>query len=102
MSEVWIPGEQTTVARLLAHRLEVDPDGPYLDVCGVALTAAEVASTARRLANALADLGVGRGDRVATVIENSAEAMLAWWGAVRAGAIAVPINTAYKLSLIHI
>ena len=96
MSEVWIPGEQTTVARLLAHRLEVDPDGPYLDVCGVAMTAAEVAETARRLANALADLGVGRGDRVATVIENSAEAMLAWWGIVTAGAIAVPINTAYK------
>ena len=49
-----------------------------------------------RLANALRQLGVQPGDRVATLIENSAEAMLAWWGVVRAGAIAVPINTAYK------
>ena len=36
------------------------------------------------------------GDRVATLVENSAEAMLAWWGIVRGGAVAVPINTAYK------
>ncbi len=33
---------------------------------------------------------------MATLIENSAEAMYAWWGAVRAGAVAVPVNTAYK------
>ncbi len=93
---IWISGEQTTVAQLLERRLEVDPDGEYLDVCSVKLTAAEVASTSARLANALSQLGVGKGDRVATLIENSAEATLAWWGAVRAGAIAVPINTAYK------
>jgi crotonobetaine/carnitine-CoA ligase len=36
------------------------------------------------------------GDRVATLIENSPEAMLAWWGAVRGNVVAVPINTAYK------
>lgn len=93
---IWISGEQTTIAQLLERRLESDPDGEYLDVCGTKLTAAEVASTAHRLANALNQLGVGKGDRVATLIENSAEATLAWWGAIRAGAIAVPINTAYK------
>jgi crotonobetaine/carnitine-CoA ligase len=93
---IWISGEQTTVGRLLDRRLESDPDGEYLDVCGTKLSAAEVASVADRLADALHQLGVTPGDRVATLIENSAEAMLAWWGAVRAGAIAVPINTAYK------
>jgi len=93
---VWISGEQTTVGQLLARRLDDDPHGEYLDVCGRVLTAAEVDSTARRLAAALGELGVGRGERVATLIENSAEATLAWWGTVTAGAIAVPINTAYK------
>jgi len=93
---IWISGEQTTVSQLLERRLETDPHGEYLDVCGTKLSAAEVASTANRLANALSQLGVAKGDRVATLIENSAEATLAWWGAVRAGAIAVPINTAYK------
>src|SRR5918996_1121060 len=87
---------QSTVVELLERRLEADPDSEYLDVCGAKVTAADVATTANRLANALADLGISRGDRVATLIENSAEAMLAWWGAIRLGAIAVPINTAYK------
>lgn len=94
--EVWISGAQSTVPALLSRRLDDDPDGEYLDVCGTKLTAADVADTSARLASSLRDLGVGPGDRVSTLIENSAEAALAWWGIVRAGAVAVPINTAYK------
>jgi crotonobetaine/carnitine-CoA ligase len=93
---VWISGEQHTVPDLLERRLEADPDGEYLDVCGTKVSARDVAETANRLANAYLEMGVRPGDRVATLIENSAEAMFAWWGAVRAGAIAVPVNTAYK------
>ncbi len=93
---VWQSGEEHTVLELLERRLESAPDAPYLDVCGDTASAAEVASVADRLANAYGQLGVRPGDRVATLIENSAEAMYAWWGAVRAGAVAVPVNTAYK------
>jgi crotonobetaine/carnitine-CoA ligase len=93
---VWISEEQETVADLLRGRLESDPDSEYLDVCGVKSSAAEVASIAHKIANALAELGVRQGDRVATLVENSSEAMLAWWGIVIGGAVAVPINTAYK------
>jgi carnitine-CoA ligase len=95
-AEVWISGEQQTVNGLLDRRLADDPHGEYLDVCGTKLSAAEVASAANRLANTLAAMGVRPGDRVATLVENSAEALLAWWGIVRGGAVAVPINTAYK------
>jgi carnitine-CoA ligase len=93
---VWISGGRRTVLEILEGRLDRDPDGEYLDVCGTKLTARHVATTANRLANSLAELGVVRGDRVATLVENSAEAVLAWWGTVRAGAVAVPVNTAYK------
>ncbi|HYF45558.1 MAG TPA: AMP-binding protein, partial [Acidimicrobiales bacterium] len=93
---VWTSGEEHTVVELLEQRLHSDPEAPYLDVCGVTATAAEVVSVANRLANAYAELGVRPGDRVASLVENSAEAMHAWWGAVRGGAVAVPINTAYK------
>jgi crotonobetaine/carnitine-CoA ligase len=89
-------GEQRTVLELLDDRLRTDPDGEYLDVCGTKLTAADVASVAHRVANGLRGLGVEPGDRVATLVENSAEAALAWWGIVCRGAVAVPINTAYK------
>ena len=93
----WISGsEQFTLRRLLEGRVAADPDGEYLDVCGTRLTAADVYGAANRLANALSGLGVRPGDRVATLIENSAEAVLAWWGAVHSGAVAVPVNTAYK------
>jgi crotonobetaine/carnitine-CoA ligase len=95
-AEVWIKGEQGTVLDLLTRRLESDPDREYLDVCGVKSSAADVSDAAARIAGALAGFGVERGDRVASLIENSNEAMLAWWGIVAGGGVAVPINTAYK------
>jgi crotonobetaine/carnitine-CoA ligase len=93
---VWKKDEQHTLPGLLERRLEADPDGPYLDVVGTTLSAAEVARSAGSVHGALADLGVAPGDRVATLFENSPEAVVAWWGIVLAGAIAVPINSAYK------
>jgi carnitine-CoA ligase len=42
------------------------------------------------------DFGVGRHERVATLIENSPEMVQAWWGTVTGGQVSVPINTAYK------
>jgi carnitine-CoA ligase len=96
MSAGWISDDERTVIDLLHARLASDPDGPYLDVTGTPATAAEVADVSGRLAGALIALGVEPGDRVATLIENSPEAMISWWGVVLAGAVAVPINTAYK------
>ena len=94
--QVWISGGQATVNELLDRRLSDDPHGEYLDVVGTKLSAAEVVSAANRIAASLAAMGVRPGDRVATLVENSAEALLAWWGIVRGGAVAVPVNTAYK------
>ena len=93
---IWRGGEQATVTSLLDERLDANPGGEYLDVCGTKFSAADVNDAANRIANGLSALGLRAGDRVASLIENSPEAMLAWWGAVRGGYIAVPINTAYK------
>jgi crotonobetaine/carnitine-CoA ligase len=41
-------------------------------------------------------LGVGYGDRVCLVLPNCPEILLSWFGLSTLGAIAVPINTAYK------
>jgi malonyl-CoA/methylmalonyl-CoA synthetase len=51
---------------------------------------------ARRVATGLRDLGVGPGDRVAIYAENSHGFVLAYLGALRAGAIAVPVNVLYR------
>jgi crotonobetaine/carnitine-CoA ligase len=90
---VWMCGEQHTVPQLLEMRLEASPDSPYLDVCGTAFTAAEVASASNRIGNSLITLGVERGDRVASLVENSPEAMLAWWSAVRASGATASVST---------
>ncbi len=95
-TDVWRSGEQSTISELLMRRLDVDPDGPYLDVCGDTVTAAQLVDVSSRLASSLRSMGVSQGDRVATLIENSIEAVYAWWGIILAGAIAVPVNTAYK------
>jgi crotonobetaine/carnitine-CoA ligase len=93
---IWKAGEASTISGLLEARLDADPDAEYLDVCGTSFSAAAVRSTANRVAAALAALGAGPGERVATLIENSPAALLAWFGIVRGGAVAVPVNTAYK------
>jgi carnitine-CoA ligase len=93
---VWIPSEQHTVAELLLDRCESAPSSPYLDVVASAYTAAEVADAAGRIAALLGAIGMAQGDRVASVVENSPEAMLLWWGITWAGGVSVPINTAYK------
>jgi crotonobetaine/carnitine-CoA ligase len=92
----WISDDERTIVDLLQARLDTDPDGEYLDVVGTKLSAADVFDVAGRLSSVLSALGVGSGERVATLLENSSEATLSWWGAVLAGAVAVPINTAYK------
>ena len=40
--------------------------------------------------------GLAKGDRVATLVENSSEAVISQFGAVQLGGVSVPINTAYK------
>lgn len=92
----WISEDQHTIPSLLKRRLESDPDSEYLDVCGTKFSAREVDDAACRIANGLAALGVVPGERVATLLENSPEAVLAWWGTVLGGFVAVPVNTAYK------
>jgi crotonobetaine/carnitine-CoA ligase len=88
--------QQRTLLDVLAHRLETDPDGPYLDFEGVQVTARQVDEAAGRLAHALANLGVGRGDRVATLLENRPEQVESFFGTLKLGAIHQPVNTAYR------
>ena len=63
----------------------------------VTITFAELRAAAERLAAVFAERGVGKGDRVAIMLENDAavEAHIAYHASHRVGAINVPINTRY-------
>jgi crotonobetaine/carnitine-CoA ligase len=88
--------EQTTVVTALARRLQTDPDGPYLDFEGDMYTARAIDAEANRLAAVLSELGVERGDRIATLLDNRAEQVISFFAALKLAAVQVPVNTAYK------
>jgi len=58
-------------------------------------TYADMLAASARFANVLVALGVKPGDRVAVQVEKSFEALMLYLGTVRAGAIFLPLNSAY-------
>ncbi len=71
-------------------------DRPFLHLPGGdSLSGAAFLDLCARTAGALAGLGVRPGDRVAVQVEKSAQALALYGGAVMAGAVFLPMNTAY-------
>ncbi len=68
------------------------------DLSGRRLTYADLRRRIAQIAGALHALGVAPGDRVAAQIEKSPEALMLYLGAIEAGAVFLPLNTAYTSS----
>jgi benzoate-CoA ligase family protein len=64
------------------------------DECSV--TYADLDVAVRRFASALLEAGVQAGDRVALLLPDTPALSFAFWGAIAAGAVAVPINPLLK------
>lgn len=92
----WSSGNGETVVGILARAALEHPDRVHLDFTGDFYTYGEVDRRSDRLAHGLATLGVGKGDTVATILDNNIDAVVAWFGINKLGAISVPVNTAYK------
>jgi len=56
-------------------------------------TYAQLAEAVNRAGNALADLGLAPGDRVILAIKDCPAFFFAFWGAIKAGFVPVPVNT---------
>lgn len=83
---------------LFQHFSEAAADGAktLLHAPGRApLTVKEVFDAAGRFANVLSRHGVRPGDRVAVQVEKSPEALVLYLACLRAGAVYLPLNTAY-------
>ena len=92
----WMAGSADTVTSAFARAAEADPNRVFLEVDGEALTYGEFDRRLREVAFGLADLGVTRGDRVASLLDNSVDAAAVWFATMALGAIYVPINTANR------
>jgi len=64
-------------------------------------TYGEFDANVNRVGNALAGLGIGRGDKVGIMLPNIPEHLYAWLGTMKLGAIDVPINPQFKGKLLR-
>ncbi len=85
----------TNIADLVRRSAAKRPDHPALVTVHGGLTWSEVDRRVDEVAHALAEAGLGRGSRVALMIGNRPEFVIAYFGILRAGMVAVPCNTAY-------
>jgi acyl-CoA synthetase (AMP-forming)/AMP-acid ligase II len=87
-----------TNAYLVHHFLERaaqgSPDHPFLIHEGAKTGYGEVDAGANRVARVLIGEGIRRGDRVALLAQNSRFYVESYYGILKAGGIAVPLNTA--------
>lgn len=81
-----------SVARVLDRALAEDPGREALVTRTRRLTYAQLDGLADRAAHALRGLGVEPGDRVAACLPNDADVVVAFHGAMRAGAVWVGVN----------
>ena len=92
-AEVDIPRE--TVPDLLTAAAQRFPDRPALEFFGAATSYAELRDAVARAATVLHDLGVRPGDRVALVLPNCPQHVVAFNAVLRLGAVVVEHNPLY-------
>ena len=84
-----------TVPNLLQHSAARDPDSPALFFYGACISYRDLDDLTTRLALALQRLGVKQSDRVALMLPNIPQSVIAYYGILKAGAVAVPTNPLY-------
>lgn len=92
-AEVEVPRE--TVPDLLTSAAQRFPDRPALEFFGATTSYAELRDAVARAATGLRDLGVRPGDRVALVLPNCPQHVVAFNAVLRLGAVVVEHNPLY-------
>jgi crotonobetaine/carnitine-CoA ligase len=96
------PRDRCVLRHLLDRLVRETPDRPFawFDV-GETWSFERTRAEAARTAAGLQQLAVGRGDRVLVWLPNSPLMLRCWFGINYAGAAYVPVNTAYRGSLLE-
>lgn len=84
-----------TLPELFGRTAARYPHSPAVIFYGARLSFREIDDLITRFALSLRDLGVGLGDRVALMLPNCPQAVIAYYAALRAGALVVPTNPLY-------
>ncbi len=89
------------IAKLLIHAAAAYPNNEALDFLGRSFTYKELLRQSRKMANALKELPVAKGDRVAIMLPNCPQAVISYYGALMAGAVVVQTNPTYTERELH-
>ncbi len=92
--EVDIP--PITLPELLATAARRFPDAPAMLFYGRSITYAELDTLTARFAAGLVQAGVRPGERIVLVLPNTPQAVICYYGALRAGALVVLANPLYE------
>jgi long-chain acyl-CoA synthetase len=84
------------LAHLLADAASGDGERPALLHDGARIDYTQLEASARRFAGLLRSAGIGPGDRVALLLPNEPAYISAYYGALKLGAILVPLNPMLK------
>ncbi|HKS43845.1 MAG TPA: amino acid adenylation domain-containing protein, partial [Amycolatopsis sp.] len=94
-NDIAVPGPVATLPELFAAQVARTPDTVAAVDTGRALTYAELDAEANRIAHWLIGHGVAPEDRVAVVLDRSADLLVALLGVLKAGAAFVPVDPEY-------
>jgi len=87
--------EDRALYDLLVRAAQRHGDATATVFYGARLTYRQLHEQARRVASGLIRLGVRKGDRVAVMLPNCPQAVIAYYGALMAGAVVVMVNPLY-------
>ncbi|MFE6306164.1 class I adenylate-forming enzyme family protein [Nocardiopsis sp. NPDC057823] len=91
-----LPRTPDTLPGAWRRRVEASPDAPAIAYFDRVLTAREADDLSDAIASALAERGVGRGDRVGVRLQNIPQYALVLLALWKLGAAALPVNPMYR------
>jgi carnitine-CoA ligase len=87
---------EISLGDFLEDAVAANPNATFLEIMGSTYSYENFYEHVLKAASFYRSLGVTNGDRVCLVLPNCPEVLFSWFGLSVIGAIAVPINTAYK------
>ncbi len=84
------------LASVIEHHARITPEREAIVWNDVRLTYGKLNAQANRVANALTQMGIGRGDKVALSSPNLPCFPIVYYGILKAGAAVVPLNILFK------
>jgi crotonobetaine/carnitine-CoA ligase len=92
----WESEERDTVTAAFHRAVLEGPERKFLDIDSVVYTYADIDRMTTRFGHSLEHLGVRAGDTVATMLDNNADAIVAWLAVNKICGVSVPINTGLR------